>query len=182
MEQSCSSPQLVHCWPIVLRTVEHRLPSITLHSECNTPPPSPCDSRREAGGITQEIRARTVSLQPSRGETEELADSPEAVAPSHQATVATFLDTPGQEIFYRMRTNGARVADAVLLVVSGEVLGVGFGVGVAGGVALHEQARRKTCGVSLGPNLYGTEGFLCGCNDTVVRPKISIQGTSDCCR
>ena len=51
---------------------------------------------------------------------EELGDSPEAVASSHQATVATFLDTPGQEIFYRMRTNGARVADAVLLVVSGE--------------------------------------------------------------
>lgn len=38
----------------------------------------------------------------------------EAVVP-----VATFLDTPGQEIFYRMRTNGAKVADAVLLVISG---------------------------------------------------------------
>lgn len=33
--------------------------------------------------------------------------------------MATFLDTPGQEIFYRMRTNGARVADAVVLVISG---------------------------------------------------------------
>lgn len=38
--------------------------------------------------------------------------------------MATVLDTPGQEIFYRMRTNGARVADAVVLVVSGTVVGM----------------------------------------------------------
>lgn len=56
------------------------------------------------------------------GETTNLAGNEnEAASPSTTtlATVATFLDTPGQEIFYRMRTNGARVADAVVLVVSG---------------------------------------------------------------
>ena len=89
-------------------------------SKCKAPPSAFRISRREAGGITQEIRARTVSLKQSQGNTETLGDSPEGVAPPRQTTVATFLDTPGQEIFYRMRTNGARVADAVLLVVSGK--------------------------------------------------------------
>lgn len=42
--------------------------------------------------------------------------------------MATFLDTPGQEIFYRMRTNGARVADAVVLVVSGGIDSRGGGL------------------------------------------------------
>ena len=104
------------------------------------PPPTLPNSRREAGGITQEIRARTVSLQSSPGNTEKLGDSLEASASSSQATVATFLDTPGQEIFYRMRTNGARVADAVVLVVSGEVWVSGLGawrLDVAAGVASH---------------------------------------------
>ncbi len=99
------------------------------------PPPPPLFTRREAGGITQEIRARTVSLAgaPETGddnqagcdEAVEAADfSKDAPLPSSQKlspTVATFLDTPGQEIFYRMRTNGAKVADAVVLVVSGTV-------------------------------------------------------------
>ncbi|CAN0309544.1 unnamed protein product [Pylaiella littoralis] len=97
-------------------------------------------AEREAGGITQEIRARTVSLEaasgghllagaetaptvlsPPPGETTNLAGNEIAAVPastSNLATIATFLDTPGQEIFYRMRTNGARVADAVVLVVS----------------------------------------------------------------
>ena len=69
-----------------------------------------------------------------------MGDSLEASASSSQATVATFLDTPGQEIFYRMRTNGARVADAVVLVVSGEVWVSGLGawrLDVAAGVASH---------------------------------------------
>lgn len=79
--------------------------------------------RREAGGITQEIRARTVSLEATStpGAEDHPGDGTEASqsSSSRLAKVATFLDTPGQEIFYRMRTNGARVADAVVLVVSG---------------------------------------------------------------
>ncbi|CAM9222679.1 unnamed protein product [Ectocarpus fasciculatus] len=75
---------------------------------------------REPGGITQEIRARTVSLEPTSGETTQDTNDGDAVTSprSRSAKVATVLDTPGQEIFYRMRTNGARVADAVVLVVS----------------------------------------------------------------
>lgn len=32
----------------------------------------------------------------------------------------TFIDTPGQEIFYRMRNAGASIADAVLLVIAAD--------------------------------------------------------------
>ncbi|CAN0052680.1 unnamed protein product, partial [Ectocarpus sp. 12 AP-2014] len=82
--------------------------------------PSSGIADREPGGITQEIRARTVSLEPTSGETAQDTNDDDAVASplSRSAKVATVLDTPGQEIFYRMRTNGARVADAVVLVVS----------------------------------------------------------------
>lgn len=115
------------------------------------PFPPPSTTRREAGGITQEIRARTVSLEAAsvgEGRHQETAGGAAATTPGLSSpaaeingqaqaevgtaavpcslaskptapTVATFLDTPGQEIFYRMRTNGARVADAVVLVVSG---------------------------------------------------------------
>ncbi|CAM9105762.1 unnamed protein product [Scytosiphon promiscuus] len=79
-------------------------------------------AEREAGGITQEIRARTVSLETTStpGEEDQAGNETKSSPSSSSslATVATFLDTPGQEIFYRMRTNGARVADAVVLVVS----------------------------------------------------------------
>eukprot|EP01034_Spumella_vulgaris_P028197 gene28197-35013_t len=34
--------------------------------------------------------------------------------------MVTFVDTPGQEIFYRMRDYGAAIADLALLVVSAE--------------------------------------------------------------
>lgn len=127
------------------------------------PLPAPLTARREAGGITQEIRARTVSLEAtSEGQGQHNQDRADAAAPTNPVpsppaseihgqaqerdgttaeaahstamavpsslvskaaapTVATFLDTPGQEIFYRMRTNGARVADAVVLVISGVV-------------------------------------------------------------
>ncbi|CAM9168684.1 unnamed protein product [Choristocarpus tenellus] len=70
----------------------------------------------EPRGITQEIRARTVNLcEPAVEESgRSILDSNGTVT----ELVATFLDTPGQEIFYRMRNNGARVADCVVLVVS----------------------------------------------------------------
>ncbi|CAB1120457.1 unnamed protein product [Ectocarpus sp. CCAP 1310/34] len=82
--------------------------------------PSSGIADREPGGITQEIRARTVSLEPTSGETAQNTNDDDGAASlrSRSAKVATILDTPGQEIFYRMRTNGARVADAVVLVVS----------------------------------------------------------------
>lgn len=144
------------------------------HTEILTSPPtlspSALTTRREAGGITQEIRARTVALEAGLageghrqdGGGEAAATNPfpsppaaeingqaqagdETTVETAQATVtalraslaskptaptvATFLDTPGQEIFYRMRTNGARVADAVVLVVSGK-LRVGGGEGM----------------------------------------------------
>lgn len=108
--------------------------SFSLFKTEDDPSTTPLSTRREAGGITQEIRARTVSLEqeiPERGHGNPKGrdEAAEAAGASEDArlsssqklapTVATFLDTPGQEIFYRMRTNGARVADAIVLVVSG---------------------------------------------------------------
>jgi small GTP-binding protein len=52
----------------------------------------------EAHGITQVVRTKAVKL------TEELT--------------ATLVDTPGQDIFYRMRNYGASVADIALLLVA----------------------------------------------------------------
>jgi len=59
-------------------------------------------------GITQSIRTREVQI-PST---------------SHTVSV-TLVDTPGQDIFYRMRNYGAAVAQAVILVVSAAP-GAGF--------------------------------------------------------
>lgn len=54
--------------------------------------------------------------------------SPATSAPSEE-DVVTFVDTPGQEIFYRMRDYGAAIADLALLVVSAEDgVGVCFNV------------------------------------------------------
>lgn len=53
---------------------------------------------KEDFGITQEIRGATVPLT--------------------KDSTFTLIDTPGQDIFYRMRANGAGVADMAILVVS----------------------------------------------------------------
>lgn len=55
---------------------------------------------QESHGITQVVRTRTVSLSPS--------------------VSGTFIDTPGQDIFYRMRNTGAAVADVAMLVVAAD--------------------------------------------------------------
>jgi small GTP-binding protein len=57
----------------------------------------------EAHGITQDIRLQTVNLAPGT----------DKAAPQ-----ATMVDTPGQNIFFRMRNYGATVADMVVLVVA----------------------------------------------------------------
>ena len=53
----------------------------------------------EAGGITQRLSAFTVKT-------------------PHTNETITFLDTPGHSAFFRMRRNGAHVADLVLLIIA----------------------------------------------------------------
>ena len=55
---------------------------------------------QETHGITQVVRSRSVSLSDS--------------------VLSTFIDTPGQDIFYRMRNCGAAVADLAVLVVAAD--------------------------------------------------------------
>jgi len=78
----------------------------------------------EAHGITQDIRLQTVDLAPGTGKA---------------APQATMVDTPGQNIFFRMRNYGATVADMVVLVVAvdagideqtAESIGIAQGLGI----------------------------------------------------
>lgn len=61
-------------------------------------------ARHEVGGITQVVRTRFVSM--TQFSTPDLRQ------------YVTFVDTPGQDIFYRMRNYGASVADMAILVIA----------------------------------------------------------------
>ena len=54
---------------------------------------------KEAGGITQSIGAYVIT---------------------HNSKLITFIDTPGHEVFSKMRTRGAKVADLGILVVAAD--------------------------------------------------------------
>src|SRR5438477_11755076 len=54
---------------------------------------------REAGGITQSIGAYEIT---------------------HNDKRVTFIDTPGHEVFSKMRSRGAGIADLAILVVAGD--------------------------------------------------------------
>lgn len=60
---------------------------------------------KEAGGITQSIGAYEIS---------------HSSAASGQVRKITFIDTPGHEVFSKMRVRGARVADLAILVVAAD--------------------------------------------------------------
>lgn len=85
----------------------------TGEAAATTPAPSPPAAGIDGQAQTRDVTTAETAQTSATGVSSSLASKPAA------PTVATFLDTPGQEIFYRMRTNGARVADAVVLVVSG---------------------------------------------------------------
>ena len=70
----------------------------------------------EATGITQTVRSKRLLL-PAPGQRQESSSSGGRAGGSGTVS-ATLVDTPGQDIFYRMRNYGAAAADAVLLVVS----------------------------------------------------------------
>jgi GTPase SAR1 family protein len=71
------------------------------HLYCKLPPPNPQSYTQIITNTHQEIRTCYVPL----------------VAENKKVSV-TIIDTPGQDIFYRMRNYGVSVADMVLLVVS----------------------------------------------------------------
>ena len=83
--------------------------------------------QNEATGITQTIRSQRMLLPhaapggalPRVGESASASASASVREREREGDLAvTLVDTPGQDIFYRMRNYGAAVADAVLLVVS----------------------------------------------------------------
>jgi GTPase SAR1 family protein len=76
----------------------------------------------EKHGITQEVRTRAISLPSS------LSISPSPSVSSNLGEIetereiereyeVTLIDTPGQDIFYRMRNLGAKVADFAILLI-----------------------------------------------------------------
>ena len=64
-------------------------------------------AEKETGGITQHVGAYEVEFPISSGRQGETCKK------------ITFLDTPGHEAFFQMRSRGAKVADIAILVVDG---------------------------------------------------------------
>ncbi len=65
---------------------------------------------REAGGITQSVGAYEITH--ARTDAEKNADL--------RGQKITFIDTPGHEVFSKMRSRGAGIADLAILVVAGD--------------------------------------------------------------
>ncbi len=70
-------------------------------------------AEQEAGGITQDIGAYEVEIQPKKTD----ASQTNFATESHKIT---FIDTPGHEAFSKMRARGAQVADLALLVIAAD--------------------------------------------------------------
>jgi len=66
-------------------------------------------AEKESGGITQHIGAYQI----------EVSNPPSPKAMEGQRKI-TFLDTPGHEAFFQMRSRGAKVADIAILVVAAD--------------------------------------------------------------
>eukprot|EP01041_Mallomonas_annulata_P012696 gene12696-26746_t len=75
----------------------------------------------EKHGITQEVRTRRILLHTTTTTTTtefNIQSQSQPEIPVNAETLAvTLVDTPGQDIFFRMRNYGAAVADIVLLVI-----------------------------------------------------------------
>jgi translation initiation factor 2 gamma subunit (eIF-2gamma) len=74
-----------------------------------------------AGSATPEPdkSAATSSSKGGKGK-KSAAQSQSQTAMSQPESVVCFVDTPGQDIFYRMRNYGASVADVGLLVIAAD--------------------------------------------------------------
>lgn len=102
--------------PVVVILGHYDHGKTTLLDALGPPGRHPTDTTNaEPAGITQAIRTRRVHLSPWLLEGGEVCEN--ISTPSNKPFIATFVDTPGQEMFHRLRLNGALAADCALLVV-----------------------------------------------------------------